>query len=98
MIGNKSDLPAVVSESNILEFADENKMEYFALSSLNEKKFQEIFEKIFEIIVKLVPVFPKPEQLMKKNIIIGKKLLQSSKYQLVFLLGVVRFSFIVRVI
>ena len=78
-----------------MEFAEENKMNYFALSCLDDKKFQEVFEKILEIIVKLVPVLPKPEQLMKKNIIIGKKLLQSSKYQLVVLLGLVRFGVVV---
>ena len=83
LIGNKSDLTRTVSESKIQQFLEKHNLEYYELSCVFEKKFTEVFERIIDSIVKLIPVLPKPEQLMKKNIIIGKKLLQSTKYQLV---------------
>ena len=83
LVGNKSDLPRAVPEARVAQFAEENRLEYHELSCVLEKKFVEAFERILESVLRLVPPLPKPEQLMKKNIIIGKKLLQSAKYQLV---------------
>jgi len=76
-------LNKVIPDNKIQELTEKHGLEYFELTCTNEKKFIETFERILEVLMKLIPTLPKPEQLMKKNIIIGKKLLQSSKYQLV---------------
>lgn len=65
-------------------------MHYYPVSCMAERKFVDTFESILEALTKLIPPLPKPEQLFKKHIVIGKRLLQSSKYQLVGLLGPVR--------
>lgn len=83
LIGNKADLPAAVDEAVAKRFADEHQMAFYPISCMSEKKFVETWEAIFDALTKLIPALPKPEQLFKKHIAVGKKLLQSSKYQLV---------------
>lgn len=92
LIGNKADLSSGIDEATVKQFADENQMSFFAVSCMTEKKFVETWEAIFDALTKLIPALPKPEQLFKKHIAVGKKLLQSSKYQLVKSLDLMRFG------
>jgi len=55
---------------------------YF-LSALGETSVAPVYDYVFSTIVNSIPNPPTPSQLMGKGIILGKRLINSTKYQLV---------------
>ncbi|CAD8104014.1 unnamed protein product [Paramecium sonneborni] len=86
LIGNKIDLYASnkggVSKSEAIGMARKYGMEYFEVCSIGDTSIAPVFDYLFSTIIGQIPNPPTPLSLMGKGILIGKRLLNSSKYQL----------------
>lgn len=67
------------------ELANKFGLQYFEVSSVTEGGLNELFQNIFTSMKNLIPNPPKPENLLGRGVVLGKKLLTSQKYQLVVL-------------
>jgi len=65
------------------EIANKHNLQYFEVSSIAEGGLNELFQNLFTSMKNLIPNPPKPESLLGKGVVLGKKLLTSQKYQLV---------------
>ncbi len=70
-------------ESVIVNFAEQHSLQYLPIGPGGDQQTERGLDQLIEALLGLVPPLPKPEQLIRKNVIVGKKLLMSGKYQLV---------------
>ncbi|KAL4497055.1 hypothetical protein ABPG72_002211 [Tetrahymena utriculariae] len=86
LIGNKVDLYAntkgAVSKSEAVGLAKKYGMEYFETCSIGDTSISLVYDYLFTTIVDSIPNPPTPQSLVGKGILLGKRLLNSSKYQL----------------
>jgi len=86
LVGNKMDLASnsknAISKSEAISLARKYGMEYFEACALGETSIAPIYDFAFSSIVNSIPNPPNPLQLMGKGIVLGKRLITSSKYQL----------------
>lgn len=77
-------------ESTVVEFARSHDLHVLRLGLSGDPHTEKALDELLEALVGLVPALPKPEQLIRKNVCVGKKLLLSTKYQMVLSKGSVR--------
>lgn len=65
------------------EIASKYGLQYFEVASVAEGGLTELFQNLFTSMKNLIPNPPKPENMLGKGVVLGKKLLTSQKYQLV---------------
>lgn len=65
------------------EIANKYGLQYFEVASVVEGGLTELFQNLFTSMKNLIPNPPKPENMLGKGVVLGKKLLTSQKYQLV---------------
>ncbi|KRX02356.1 P-loop containing nucleoside triphosphate hydrolase [Pseudocohnilembus persalinus] len=86
LVGNKVDLYAntkgAVSKSEAQSLAQKYDMEYFETCSIGDSSISLVYDHLFTTIVNSIPNPPTPQSLIGKGILLGKRLLNSSKYQL----------------
>jgi len=86
LVGNKIDLANnsknAVTKSEAISLARKYGMEYFEACALGETSIAPVYDYVFSTIVNSIPNPPNPSQLMGKGIILGKRLLNSTKFQL----------------
>jgi len=89
LVGNKIDLaqtkkggPNPVTKVEALSLARQYGMEYFETSSLGEESIVNVFDHLFIQLTSLIGRTPEPQQLMGKNVVLGKKILNDVKYKL----------------
>jgi len=86
LVGNKIDLmnnsKTSISKSEAISLARKYGMEYFEACALGETSVAPVYDYVFSTIVNSIPNPPTPSQLMGKGIILGKRLINSTKYQL----------------
>jgi hypothetical protein len=57
-------------------------MEYFEVCSVGEASIVQVFDHLFNSLLSLIPNPPDPEQLMGKNVVLGKRVLNDVKFKL----------------
>lgn len=57
-------------------------MEYFETCSVGEASIVQVFDHLFNSLLALIPNPPDPEQLMGKNVVLGKRVLNDVKFKL----------------
>ena len=57
-------------------------MEYYECYSTEEQGIVKVFDHIFNSLLALIPQPPNPEQLLGKNIVLGKRVLNDVKFKL----------------
>jgi GTPase SAR1 family protein len=62
---------------------NQGQLQYFEVTSIGEGNLGNLFNYLFSSIKQEIPNPPKPELLLGKGIVLGKRLLSSNKYQLV---------------
>lgn len=86
LVGNKLDVfentSKGIDKNEALALAKSHNIEYFEVASIGEGSVEELFNYMFSTLKNQIPNPPKPEFLLGKNIVLGKKLLSSNKYQL----------------
>ena len=87
LVGNKLDQfdasKTGIDRNQGRELASKFGLHYFEVSSIAEGGLNDLFQNIFTSMKNLIPNPPKPENLLGKGVVLGKKLLSSQKYQLV---------------
>jgi len=86
LVGNKIDLASnsknSISKSEATSLARKYGMEYFEACALGETSIAPVYDYVFSTIVNSIPNPPNPTQLIGKGITLGKRLLNSTKFQL----------------
>jgi hypothetical protein len=86
VVGNKVDQQAStkhsVQKQEATAFAKGHGLEYFETCSIGDSSIAPVFDYIFTTIFNTIPNPPTPQSLVGKGILLGKKLLASSKYHL----------------
>ncbi len=72
-----------VDKKEAVEFARLNGMQFFELNCTEDAYFNEVFRKILQAMIRVIPKNPRPENFHNSNIVLGKKLLSNNKFQLV---------------
>ena len=87
LVGNKLDQfdasKTGIDRNQGRELASKFGLQYFEVSSVSDGGLNDLFQSIFTSMKNLIPNPPKPENLLGKGVVLGKKLLSSQKYQLV---------------
>ena len=83
LIGNKKGNVDQTEETAVRELAQLHNLTYLRMASAGDSQTERTLDQVLEGLAGLIPALPKPEQLIRKNVCVGKKLLQSSKYQMV---------------
>ena len=89
LVGNKIDLAMTkknlvnpVSKVEAVALARKYGMEYFETCSVGEASIVQVFDHLFNSLLSLIPNPPDPEQLMGKNVVLGKRVLNDVKFKL----------------
>ncbi|EGR27478.1 hypothetical protein IMG5_195250 [Ichthyophthirius multifiliis] len=86
LVGNKVDLysstKGAVQKSEALGLAKKYGMEYFETCSIGDSSISLVYDYLFTTVVNSIPNPPTPQSLIGKGILLGKRLLNSAKYQL----------------
>lgn len=87
LVGNKLDQfdssKSGIDRDQGREIANKYGLQYFEVASVAEGGLNELFQNLITSMKNLIPNPPKPENLLGKGVVLGKKLLTSQKYQLV---------------
>ncbi len=89
LVGNKIDLSMTkknlinpVTKVEAVALARKYGMEYFETCSVGEASIVQVFDHLFNSLLSLIPNPPDPEQLMGKNVVLGKRVLNDVKFKL----------------
>lgn len=86
LVGNKVDLYSTskdaVQKAEATSLAKKLNMEYFEACSIGDSSITPVFDYTFSSISNSIPNPPTPQSLVGKGILLGKKLLNSTKYHL----------------
>lgn len=78
----KKSHPNPVSKIEAVAFAQKHNMEYFETCSVGEANIVQVFDHLFNSLLALVPNPPDPALLMGKNVMLGQRVLNDTKFKM----------------